>query len=332
MAAKEQLEKVRGLLQAIRAMTTGSLTENPAWGSINFRDAEAPLDLIQSLAGHLQQLPIELIPEPVMNEIIDRLTRVRDAMNSIAAFDLAKSANPNGERAAFSERVREAGTALLVVVQGWIPFLAYQKGDIQKNINDLSQAVENARAILDKARVDTVAKAGEVDTIVQAAREASAAVGVGHFTSDFSGEATRLDGLADTWLKATAWFAGITLLVAIVFAVLPMDPAASSSYVVHFVSSKVVALVVLLSATFWCGRIYKATKHQAAVNHHRANALKTFQAFVNAGSSEATRDAVLLETTRSIFAISPSGYLDGADSVGDPGSRLLEVIRPSGKT
>ncbi|MFZ1547427.1 MAG: hypothetical protein WAT12_10065, partial [Candidatus Nitrotoga sp.] len=81
--------------------------------------------------------------------------------------------------------------------------------------------------------------------------------------------------------------------------------------------------------TIWCGRIYKALKHQSTVNKHRANALKTFQAFVKAASNDNTRDAVLIETTRSIFASSPSGYLDTTDTPSDPSTKVLEIIKGS---
>jgi hypothetical protein len=82
-----------------------------------------------------------------------------------------------------------------------------------------------------------------------------------------------------------------------------------------------------MTATVWCGRIYKATKHQAVTNQHRANALKTFQAFVKAALDDATRDAVLLETTRSIFTIAPSGYLETSEPSAEPVSKLMEIIR-----
>lgn len=58
-----------------------------------------------------------------------------------------------------------------------------------------------------------------------------------------------------------------------------------------------------------------------------ANALKTFQAFIKAASDDGTRDAVLLETTRSIFALSPTGYLDTGEPSSEPVSKLMEIVR-----
>ena len=74
--------------------------------------------------------------------------------------------------------------------------------------------------------------------------------------------------------------------------------------------------------------MYKAAKHQAAVNRHRGNALKTFQAFVKATNDDSTRDAVLLETTRSIFALTNTGYLDtGGEGSSDGAVKVLEIVK-----
>jgi hypothetical protein len=71
--------------------------------------------------------------------------------------------------------------------------------------------------------------------------------------------------------------------------------------------------------------------HQSVINRHRANALKTFQAFVKASNDEKIRDAVLLETTRSIFSISPSGYIDAKADHTDNPTTVLEFVRDSSK-
>jgi hypothetical protein len=64
------------------------------------------------------------------------------------------------------------------------------------------------------------------------------------------------------------------------------------------------------------------------VNEHRVNALKTFGAFVEASKGdEAIRNAVLLETTRSILAIQPNGYLEAGSESGEAVSRVIEVVK-----
>lgn len=80
------------------------------------------------------------------------------------------------------------------------------------------------------------------------------------------------------------------------------------------------------TATIWCGRLYKALRHQSAINKHRANALRTFQTFTMAASDDETHNAVLMETTKSIFLLIPSGYLDNESTSGN-GLTVVEVVQ-----
>lgn len=118
--------------------------------------------------------------------------------------------------------------------------------------------------------------------------------------------------------------AGITIVVAAAF--LYVLPDLNGYQVIQFSISKLVLLGVLIGVTTWCAGNFKANKHQASVSRFKANALRTFQAFVQAGDSQDVRDAVLLETTRSIFAQAPSGFLK-EETHGDPGPRTIEIVR-----
>jgi len=92
---------------------------------------------------------------------------------------------------------------------------------------------------------------------------------------------------------------------------------------------KLAALVVLFTATLWCGRTYKALKHLSTVNRHRALSLQTFQAFSQAASNDVTKDAVLMEATRAIFGSTATGYLDskgGAES----DLKIVEIAKTLG--
>lgn len=61
-------------------------------------------------------------------------------------------------------------------------------------------------------------------------------------------------------------------------------------------------------------------------NRHRDKALRTFETFAAASTDNSTRDAVLLEATRSIFAPGATGLVDSGESAPGPAA-LLEVIR-----
>lgn len=91
-------------------------------------------------------------------------------------------------------------------------------------------------------------------------------------------------------------------------------------------SAKITLFILLFTATVWAGKIYRALKHQAAINKHRSLGLKTFQAFSNAASDSQTKNAVLLETTRSIFSGTLTGFVDSKQSGNDSDIRIIEML------
>jgi hypothetical protein len=83
---------------------------------------------------------------------------------------------------------------------------------------------------------------------------------------------------------------------------------------------------VLYYGLVWAGRNFSTHRHNQTVNNHRQNALKTFEAFVKAASDDATKNAVLLQATQSIFSPQASGYL-GIHGGESSAPQILEIIR-----
>ena len=174
-------------------------------------------------------------------------------------------------------------------------------------------------------------KSQEIDKIIQAAKEASASVGVGHFTADFQTEAETMEGQAKIWLCATVFLGVVALLSAIYFLFATPDLTTVAS-AIQYVSSKILILVLLITATLWCGNLFKAAKHQAAANKFKGNSLKTFRAFVKATDDNGIRDAVLVETTRAIFSESATGYIKTDNSGAEKSTKIVEVVKNGAQT
>lgn len=102
---------------------------------------------------------------------------------------------------------------------------------------------------------------------------------------------------------------------------------ASNLTTYNLLSSKIVLFIVFIGGTIWCGRIYKALKHQEAINSHRATAIQTFESFIAvADKDEGTKQAVLLETTRAIFSHTDTGLIPNSDSSGSE-TKIIELLK-----
>ena len=148
------------------------------------------------------------------------------------------------------------------------------------------------------------------------------------FTADFSGQADTHDTTAGNWLLVTAVLTITTVIWAFVFLYgikLPDDP--STAEAVYYSATKFIVLGLNLAAAFWCGQIYRTHKHLEAVNRHKANSLKTFQAFVEATDDPQIKDAVLLEATRSIFTLAKSGFVGADTNPSAPSQKVFEIVR-----
>lgn len=324
MAQSEQVEKLHQICQECISKPVEELVANPDWGVINFKEAESKLKLAFRLFNDLLRLPVDILPEDSINNIISSIEALVEYINEIKNFNTLEG-NAGQRRDGIIANLSGQIDAFYTEAQHWIPYLAYQQGDVQRQLEELSGAVEQADEMLTSAKRDTEAKKTEIDDIVVAAKGASASVGVAHFSADFMNEAEKLEKSARQWLRVTGGLTLVTLIVAYVF--LRMDEPSGLYSVIYHSTTKLIILGTLIAATVWCGKIYRALRHQITTNRHRANAIKTFQAFNKAASDDAARDAVLLETTKAIFGLSPSGYLDQETSgVRNEQTRIIELL------
>ncbi|EGQ9599249.1 hypothetical protein F3R80_22595 [Vibrio parahaemolyticus] len=325
MATQQEVDKFLDLVNEITELTIDDLIYDSKWGSINFEKAKADLTRLYALCNHFKVLPLEQLPSDIAQQMVSQGTPIRNTVKNIREYTIEQE-NPSGVRDQYINLVQTQVDQFYKFSHIYVPYLAYQKGEIQNNIEQLTTSVSQAKMLLENAEVETKEKSGEIESIIQAAREASASAGVAHFTADFEQESSALESQAKIWLKATVGLAAISLAFALYF--LFSDPDISSvAKAIQFISSKILILVLLIMATLWCGNMYKATKHQAAANKFKGNSLKTFQAFVKATDDDSVRDAVLVETTRAIFNESATGYLNVDSSTTEKSTKVVEVIR-----
>ena len=324
MASKEILNELTKRMERIKGIDRATLISRSKWGELSFEDCRLHFDRTFGLVDQLGVLPIELLPDQTINPMRDGAEQVANALASIDKFSIQSSGNVNGERQNLANQFKSASDNFFSNTASWLPYLAYQRGDVDRNIQSLTQSVQQAKSIANEAKGRIEGRESEMEGIITKAREASAAAGAAVFTQDFKREADQHDAAAGFWIKVTLGAAILTLFVAGAMWVWT-EPGLDQGQLFQKLSTKLVVLAVLLSATIWCGRNYKALKHLATVNRHRSLSIQTLQAFSAAASDPQTKDAVLLEATRAVFGNTPTGYIEG--SGGDSDLRIVEVAR-----
>lgn len=328
MASQKVVDEINERISGIANLDVESLTSKIEWGSVNFKASTNDLNDIIAMVKPLGSLPIRILPETPAQEINGQLSSVLQVISKIGDFSLQGNAEEN--RNAIQRELNNQIPRLYNSIAPHAAYLALYAGDLDRTIQTLEQTRLEATSEVSTLRQYLEASKSQIEEILQSAREAAGSAGVGAFSSDFSEQADTQDKEASKWLWAAGLFGAASIIAAAASYFLPVQPDATPAQIVQLTTSKVVVLGLLLSATYWSSRQFRALRHQIAVNRHRANALKTFQAFVKAAADDNTRDAVLLETTRSIFAIAPSGYLSAqADSSAQDGLKIVEMIRGS---
>jgi len=169
----------------------------------------------------------------------------------------------------------------------------------------------------------------QVKLLYNAAQTDLSKQGVGKHYTIFEQEAIQNGKRADAWLKR-----GVYISIAIGVIILLM-----TSIITIFIDDKfnkielgistALAISYLSYMLIVCFKNYFAEKHNQQLNQHRANCLGTYNTFVES-SSEEIRNAVLLQTTQTIFSHQRTGYLASESDNQNP-NPFVEIIHKAGE-
>jgi len=287
----------------------------------------------QYLFDSWSSLPVDFLPDGELTRVHQAATAVVTRLGEIDGFKLATATNPTEQAKNISTTLSGEVDTFLVQSAPMLPLLAYRRGDVQAQLSQIEASVARAGKVLDDGVQSIEAKKKEIDDALVAIRNTAASAGAAIFTQDFLTEAANVEQSAWNWLKAAGTFGAAAMLLAASFLYFQPPSTSPVTYLVQYSVTKLVLVGGLLAAAFWCGGIYRSLRHQAAINKHRGNSLKTFQAFLAAaGDRQDVRDAILLETTRSIFAVAPTGFLNATETNVDSGPKITDVLKGLGKS
>jgi len=151
MANVQLTEQLSGSIKQTLSFKNNSLVSRPEWGTINFTNAEQDLERIFSLLNYLSVLPLEYLTDQSTNQIKSQIDQTRPHLEQIDKFNIEQP-NPTQTRDELITKIHQAADNLYTNAAAWIPFLAYQKGDVAQNIEKLRTARLDAKEIVDKAK------------------------------------------------------------------------------------------------------------------------------------------------------------------------------------
>ena len=329
MLSENALTNLRDAIESITKYRDLDLVRRDEWGKITFDSVEQHITSAINMTSALAEMPLESLTDHAARELQSPMPAVAAQLASIDSFAIDQG-DPSTTRNHISNEVKRNVEQMHVQYSRWIPYLAYQRGDIDENIKKIEDAIQQAHALLDDGKANLEETKAEVNRIVDATRQAAAGAGVATFTHAFDEEAKKLAAESQKWFKGMIWCSAGTLAAIVLLYFLPALPANPETWqIVRNAFMKVSAIAVLFNGIVWCARMYRARSHQTAVNRHRALSLQTFQAFVEATDDVRTRDAVLLAATKSIFANVSTGLVEERASHEDPSVQFLEIGKQS---
>lgn len=321
---REERLKIRSVLEQLSKLDSGELARKDLGETFDFELGVSLFEDIIGLASEmLENGSADHLWGPAINSALRNLRGVSQALEQIRTAggesinSPSRDARLNTVNDRWGEFLRLSGT-----------FMVTHSLERRR----LAQSEQSVRAKLEaveqsEAHVASAKKAYEHLAEQHAKRLKE--VGVSFHASHFQTEAGSNQAASWAWLGAmiviggfTAWYALVELTAAL--SVLP--DKATMGQVVNFTVVRLIVVSLLMFAIGFCSRNYSASLHNFVVNQHRANALQSFLTFEEAAQKPETKDAVLLEATRSIFSPQSSGYVKG---VREPqaGGPVIEILR-----
>lgn len=290
-----------------------------------FTDAIEPISRISEL---FRQIPVANISElsASAKDIVNRSAKdVSNIISQIRDFE-TKSENPHHRRQQLLETIRNKPDQLFDNLQNVISYLASRQRDFSGLADEARKARDDALREADEIRTRLKEAEKEANRILDEVRKTAAEEGVTQQAKYFHGEAETHSTKADKWqgytIKTAIGLGGFAVLSLVGVYLLPTPVNTYEAFQVGL--SKILIFATIAYMLFLCARTLTAHRHNVVVNRHRQNALRTFNALVEASSADSTRDVVLNHAAACIFAPQETGFAKSGTP--SPGSPLVEIM------
>lgn len=249
----------------------------------------------------------------ILFELFDHLLLIKEFKASMPS-----GVNPNSRRVQLIENLNNIITRFIEFV---VPYLgiSIDQNEYLKNIESNIKVKVNEINILTE----------ESKKLLDAQRSAVSSSGIEKYSDLFFKEYSIYSNWAKYWLIAACVILAILVCFGIYLLAFSKIPTNTNEFV--FLSiGRVIIIISLFYALNVCNKNIKANRHNAILNKHRHSALLTFQTFTESIENDvATKNAILMEATRTIFGIQATGFNDN-DSESENPIKIIEVLKGIG--
>jgi hypothetical protein len=323
---KNERDMLIKLLAELTSINPSELVRREQLGNeLSFETALPIFIRTLNLFKELNNINLEIIPLNQLNSIKSQVSDAIEKFKSIKTFTSNQS-NPVNVRDQLVANLQEKYSSYFATLHTILAYAHKKETDLTKLENDGKEILKSMNESKDYFVTQQKNVTEEMTSILEKVRQAAAEVGVAQHATHFETEAKYHLTQSFRWMIATGTFAFLTIAWGIAsFFLFPHTTEING--VLPAIISKLIILVGLYYGLVWSAKNYRSNRHNFVVNTHRQNSLKTFETFVKAaGNDIETKNAVLLQATKTIFGYQPSGYVVN-ESDSDNSPNYFEIIK-----
>jgi hypothetical protein len=264
----------------------------------------------------------DLLPDRELSALWETLQSIRTHLLELKKFaPRATSADPIPIRDELVERLRLAHEAAFRRFAPVIAGLSRASTRGERLKDDVLSTRTEVEKLLTEARL-----------MAHRVRDTAQLGGVAVHAGIFGDAALGHEESAVRWLRITVFLASVTgflavLSVASLFLFRAHYGKLTIPLLAHLAIAKLVVFSLMFSAIVWCGRMYRAHRHNHVVNRHRQLALISFDTFVKSAEDQHIRNAILLQATQCIFGSQPTAYVEDEHETAASSPHIVEIVR-----
>jgi hypothetical protein len=302
------------------------LQEIKLGSQLSFKEAEPSIISTLTLFKRVNTDDLTPIPYILLNNFNGQLQDAISRIDQMMSFN-ANQGNPVQQRNTLIQNIQNKYDEYFQLTMPIITSQMLTGNDLSIQQAKYKQLIEE----IEKQKVEDNIRSSkyleEMERALKSAQDSAAKSGVTKYSALFKDESENHKAKASLWLKWTIALICLIVVSSIILIVCFPDTNTESGQIVQYTVSKIIILSALFYGLNLCNKNFKAHKHNEVVNKHRQNALATFETFSNAaGSDIQTKNAVLIEATKTIFSNQRTGYLTNYTE-NESSNKIVEIIK-----